>query len=161
MRYVFIGLFIFAGSPFLSWVGINFFDNHFGGNWIYLGAAIGLLTPITVVILWGRSNISKYKNMFESYRTKNHLTYDIFELSDRSGFAVDLKNQFFILLPKNGAFRKVSFDDFQSIKVEKTMTGHDMIFQVKDIESPLVRVSFGGDSSQIAMARLRAAEIIS
>lgn len=161
MRHTLIGLLLFGGPPLFATIGNLYFDNQFGGNWRYVGGVIGFFAPILAITFYGRSTHSRLKNEFDAYKTHNGLKYDILELCDRCGFAVDIQKQVFVFLPVKGEFRQVSFDDFQSVKLQKQKVGHEMIFQVKDLESPLVRIDFTGGKPETAMARLRAAEIIS
>lgn len=148
-------LLLIAGTIFSTWYISTVFYDHFGGLWTYLGTAIGFVIPITIAISYDRYCINKFNKKFEHYRSSNGLQYDILEHNHISGFAVDLKNNLFILHPANKAFRQISFDVFQSVKV----IDGEMIFQVKDIESPLIPVEV--PKPKLAMARLKAAEIIS
>lgn len=146
---------LLVGGTILSaqYVG-NLFYDLFGHPWTYLGAFIGFAAPIATGVVYIRHRINTLRKKFEYYRSSNNLQFDILEHTQRSGFALDLKNELFIFYPSNQAFKQITFDDFQSVSIRD----NEMIFQVKDIESPLIQI--GVPKPKMAMARLRAAEII-
>ncbi|MEF2146390.1 MAG: hypothetical protein V3573_13170 [Desulfovibrionaceae bacterium] len=148
----FIGCFMLFGVPILTMICYE----HFG----ILGSVAAVVIPLTWIALYSKNDEAKLKNKFEVFRRENKLTFDIIALGYQNGFAIDLSKELFVFLPRHEKFKTISFEDFQSVRHTKERSKNKLIFQVKDIESPLIQIDFPGRDSDIAMARMRAAEII-
>lgn len=129
--------------------------------WGDMAAFIGFIAPIVLILSYSKLTDSKYKKMFSDYAENHGLSFDIFELCDRSGYAVDLNKKFFVFKPKHQRFKIFQFDEITRVRWEQheNKTGL-MTFSVKDINDPHITINFPSGVEK-AFARLQAAGILS